>query len=112
MFDFMKTFALCVCACCVADTIQHGVLLLFGEGITWETYFDVSKPLGCLPKKLEIQVAVLNSSKVSNPMNVSERRFSFQGYQTEIGEGKKSHNLYPGRNYVVRIWESEYIYHV
>ena len=98
MFDLIKTFALCVCARCIADTVQHGVLFLFGEGINWATYFDVSKPLGGFPKKLEIQLAVLNSSKAIHPIKDSEIRLDFQRISTETVPGKLSHILYPARN--------------
>ena len=98
MFNLIKTFALCVCARCVADTVQHGVLLLFGEDINWATYFNVSKPLGSFPKKLEIQLVVLNSSKVIKPIKDSERRLNFQRDSTEIVQGKLSHTSYPARN--------------
>ena len=97
MFNLIKTFALCVCARCVADTVQHGVLFLFGEVINWETYFDVSKPLGGFPEKLDIQLVALNSSKVINPMKVSERRLDFQRDPAEIVKGKLSHTLYSTR---------------
>ena len=98
MFNLMKTFALCVCARCVADTMQHGVLFLFEEGINWATYLDVSKPLGGFPKKLEIQLAVRNSSKVTNPIQVSKGRLDFQRDPTENLQGKLNHNLYPAQN--------------
>ena len=98
MYNLMKTFALCVCARCVADTIQHGVLFLFEEGINWATYLDVPKPLGGFPKKLEIQLVVLNSSKVIKPIKDSERRLNFQRDSTEIVQGKLSHTSYPARN--------------
>ena len=101
MFNLMKTFALCVCVCCVADTMQHGVLFLFGEGINWARYFDVSKPLGGFPKKLEIELVVFNSSKVINPMNVSERRWDFQRDTEDVAKGKLIHALYPVRNCIV-----------
>ena len=99
MFNLMKAFVLCVCARCVADTMQHGVLFLFGEGINWARYFDVSKPLRGFPKKLEIELAVLNSSKVINPRNVSERRWDFQRDTQEVANGKLIHTLYPVRKY-------------
>ena len=98
MFNLIKTFALCVCARCVADTMQHGVLFLFEEGINWATYFDVSKPLGGFPKKLEIELVVFNSSKVINPMNVSERRWDFQRDTADVAKSKLIHALYPVRN--------------
>ena len=106
MFNLMKTFALCVCVCCVADTMQHGVLFLFGEGINWATYFDVSKPLGGVPKKLEIQLAVLNSSKAIDPIKDSEIRLDFQRISTETVPGKLSHILYPARNCILCIVQS------
>ena len=93
MFNLIKTFALCVCARCVADTMQHGVLFLFGEGINWATYFDVSKPLGGFPKKLEIQLLALNSSTVINPIQVSEGILDFQRDPTENLQGKLNHKL-------------------
>ena len=91
MFNLIKTFAICVCARCVADTLQHGVLFLFGEGINSATYFDVSKPLEGFTKKLEIQLVVLNSSTVIKPIKDSERRLDFQIASTETVKGKLIH---------------------